>query len=638
MLQRNLATSMNGGMYSPPDDMIIAGHSIAEHRQLIAEMRGQNFDSIRFASYRLASKLRFIQKKTHLHLVDIWNVIEAFRENGFQTLDLKTEIGIGRLEVLVSGLYYQLNKRLPTARQVNIEACTNLLLNWLLYTFNAEDDGRLRVFAIKVALGILCSGKLMDKLRYIFSQISDANGHMIANKFQEFLKDALALPAAVFESPSFAYSDSMAASMFDGHSKVNVNEFLDLLMSDPGPPCLIWLPLLHRVASVEDVEHPVPCDACNRSSFNGFRYKCQRCCNYQLCQDCFWKGKTSKSHTVDHEVKEYATFKSPGKQLGHSIRKSFRCVPDKRNPEIPRFPDEPEKTLNLSHIIPPSPMLAHKSFHNEHLHNSFEMASINSGSTSRSPTKQNSNLESNRVDDEHRLIARYAARLAADANHAARSPSELSLSLDTSRTQRELICRLEAKNREIMEEISRLRQQQEMEDHALHSQQNPTLLAELKVLRQRKEELEHHLSTLQESRRELMVQLEGLMKLLKNHQASPRSTPNSSPRSGSNQSPTMSMMGVPMLSSSSRSAPSTPGTVGPTSSSSSAAASAAAPPTDSLSGVGGDVRLAFGHSGSTRSLRSELLVAADSVTNAMSSLVTELHSGEQPTHDCLESP
>jgi hypothetical protein len=38
-----------------------------------------------------------------------------------------------------------------------------------------------------------------------------------------------------------------------------------------------------------------------------------------------------------------------------------------------------------------------------------------------------------------------------------RAPSEGSLSLDTSRAQRELISQLEAKNREIMREIARLR-------------------------------------------------------------------------------------------------------------------------------------------------------------------------------------
>ena len=44
---------------------------------------------------------------------------------------------------------------------------------------------------------------------------------------------------------------------------------------------------------------------------------------------------------------------------------------------------------------------------------------------------------------------------------------------------------------------------------------NPTLLAELRLLRQRRDELEARMAALQDSRRELMVQLEGLMKLLK---------------------------------------------------------------------------------------------------------------------------
>lgn len=46
-------------------------------------------------------------------------------------------------------------------------------------------------------------------------------------------------------------------------------------------------------------------------------------------------------------------------------------------------------------------------------------------------------------------------------------------------------------------------------------EENPALMAELRALRQRKDELESHLGALQDSRRQLMVQLEGLMKLLK---------------------------------------------------------------------------------------------------------------------------
>lgn len=89
---------------------------------------------------------------------------------------------------------------------------------------------------------------------------------------------------------------------------------------------------------------------------------------------------------------------------------------------------------------------------------------------------------------------------------------------------------LESKNKEIMREIQKLRRQQEAEQVQPES---PALMNELRALRQRKGELEGHLGALQDSRRQLMAQLEGLMRMLKNHQTqSPRSTPNSSPRSG----------------------------------------------------------------------------------------------------------
>ncbi|XP_046677338.1 dystrobrevin beta-like isoform X2 [Homalodisca vitripennis] len=607
----------------------------AEQRlQLLQEMRCQNFDMIRFASYRTASKLRFIQKKFHLHSVDIWNVIEAFRENGLNTLEPQTEVNVSRLEMLVSSLYHNLNKRLPLAQQVHVESLSSLLLNWLLSAYAIETLGRIRVFSIKVALATMCAGKLMDKLRYIFSQLCDGNGHMVAWKFSEYLREVLCLPAAVYESPSFSYNDNLATDIFSGNGKVTVNDFMDTMMSDPGPHCLVWFPLLHRLTSVENVVHPTVCDACQRENFTGFRYRCQKCHSFQMCQDCFWRGRVSSSHTIEHEVKEYTSYKSPSKQIGHSLRKSFRCVPEKGKASIPRFPDEPEKTINLSHIVPPSPLPSHNGFPDAYGTSPYDVGSLDSRSNARSPGKYTGSLDCSRMDDEHKLIARYAARLAAESrNSQGRTASEASLSLDTSRAQRELITQLEAKNREIMREIARLRRQQELE---VGLEDNPALMSELRALRQRKDELETHLTSLQDSRRHLMVQLEGLMKLLKNHQASPRSTPNSSPRSTKSPPP------------SSRSAPPTPSTMG---------APGVGPEPISLSN---DVRSAFGGSASllgasnsslastsngstnnnpgagSRSLRSDLLVAADSVTNAMSTLVRELNSEGSDQEDGQE--
>ena len=46
-----------------------------------------------------------------------------------------------------------------------------------------------------------------------------------------------------------------------------------------------------------------------------------------------------------------------------------------------------------------------------------------------------------------------------------------------------------------------------------------------------------------------------------------------------------------------------------------------------LSGVDGNIKQAFGDCATSRNLRDDLLLAADNVTSAMSSLVRELNSG-----------
>uniref|UniRef100_A0A8C6JHN0 Dystrobrevin n=1 Tax=Melopsittacus undulatus TaxID=13146 RepID=A0A8C6JHN0_MELUD len=570
--------------------------TMAEKRQLFMEMRAQNFDVIRLSTYRTACKLRFVQKRCNLHLVDIWNMIEAFRDNGLNTLDHNTEINVSRLETIISSIYYQLNKRLPSTHQISVEQSISLLLNFMIAAYDSEGHGKLTVFSVKAMLATMCGGKILDKLRYIFSQISDSNGLMIFTKFDQFLKEVLKLPTAVFEGPSFGYTEHSVRTCFPQQKKIMINMFLDTLMADPPPQCLVWLPLMHRLAHVENVFHPVECSYCRCESMMGFRYRCQQCHNYQLCQNCFWRGHANGPHSNQHQMKEHSSWKSPAKKLSHAISKSLGCVPS-REPPRPVFPEQPEKPLDLAHIVPPRPLTNM---------NDTMVTHMSSGA----PTPTKSVLDSpGRLDEEHRLIARYAARLAAEAGNAPRPPADLGFSFDANKQQRQLIAELENKNREILQEIQRLRLEHEQASQPTpeKAQQNPTLLAELRLLRQRKDELEQRMSALQESRRELMVQLEGLMKLLKEEEqkqaAQAAGSAQSSPTHGASRP-----MPMPVRSTS---AGSTPTHV----------------PQDSLTGVGGDVQEAFTQ-GTRRNLRNDLLVAADSITNTMSSLVKELHSGK----------
>lgn len=71
-----------------------------------------------------------------VHLVDIWNVIEAFRENGLNTMDLNTEFSVARLEAILSTIFFQLNKRMPTTHQIGVEQSGLLLLNFLLAAYD----------------------------------------------------------------------------------------------------------------------------------------------------------------------------------------------------------------------------------------------------------------------------------------------------------------------------------------------------------------------------------------------------------------------------------------------------------------------------------------------------------------------
>ena len=104
-------------------------------------------DEIRFASYRTAAKLRLLQKRTGLVHIDIWNMIEAFRENGLNRIDSEVLVQRPKIETLVGSLYSSLAKRLPlpqngsnaegganTVNTVNqqVETMASWLLSWLV--------------------------------------------------------------------------------------------------------------------------------------------------------------------------------------------------------------------------------------------------------------------------------------------------------------------------------------------------------------------------------------------------------------------------------------------------------------------------------------------------------------------------
>lgn len=492
----------------------------------------------------------------------------------------------------------------------------------------------MRVFATKIALVTLCSGKIIDKLRYLYSLISDPNsGQMIPNRFNCFLRESMALACSVFETESYQFDDSLSDAIFDFNHVLSISDFIEIFVGQNGAPaCLAWFVALHKMSETDNVVHPIQCDACLRQAFVGLRYKCQKCFSYTMCQDCFWRGRTSGSHNADtHPCKEFCYWQSQSQQIGQSLRKSFRCIPSQKPKVYVR--DEPparDKRINSAHSVPTSPNMGQGGPRSVQLHstpmygdspNMGRAMMGPNGSLSSPINTNNGNANDGAVavvvdlDEEHRLVAMYAHQLAT-YQETGQLPPKLMIppndallndfsSNGALNLKQMMIAQLEQRNREMMREIARIRQEESdiRRDQRALAPGEAIYVSELSALRNRKEELEVHLSTLQDSRKELLVQLEGLMKLLKNH-----GTLLSASASGS----------ASMVSSMTRTPSANRDQVFATSTLS------------SLTSQDSDLSPQSNNSTLDRK-HHEVMSAADSVTNAMSSLVKGLNSEDEAT-------
>ena len=346
-------------------------------------------------------------------------------------------------------------------------------------------------------------------------------------------------------------------------------------MSDPGPQCLFWLPVLHRMAAAENaVHHGITCGSCGDKEFRGLRYKSDRSAHYHLCQWCFWRGRIPAEHR-DDVFKEYNSFKTPGTS-GSSGSSKFQCVGGKTKSNLPKYP-EIEVPLDLTNMIPPSPLPSVRSNGPIQLaefgRNTSPYQSLplppRSHSRNRNPQISSSGgllehqhfdnpyqsvnplmaerhqgfggVGSDAIEDEHSLIAQYAQEMhlgihndgigrnivVQNAPMMMNNGGSGSLIVGNNpegkkalQQSRQLVYDLERKNQEIMHDIERLRrshldQKQQTHFHQKERPRNPQIMSELVGLRSHKHELESRLDELQGARKDLMDELDELMKLLK---------------------------------------------------------------------------------------------------------------------------
>uniref|UniRef100_A0A915ACG1 Dystrophin n=1 Tax=Parascaris univalens TaxID=6257 RepID=A0A915ACG1_PARUN len=213
-----------------------------------------NFNQVKFSAYRTAMKLRAIQKRLCLDLLSLQELdakLQSLNSTwGEQRLAIKDAV------MCLVPLFESAHEKFPHLIR-SIPLAVDLFLNFLLNIYDPSRDGTLRMFSFKVALVVLCNANLEDKYKYLYALISTNEG-VDQKRLALLLYDIIYIPKFLGESAAFGGSnvEPSVRSCFETvkfSRTISVDDFLAWLKKEP--QSVVWLPVMHRLASAEFAKH-----------------------------------------------------------------------------------------------------------------------------------------------------------------------------------------------------------------------------------------------------------------------------------------------------------------------------------------------------------------------------------------------
>uniref|UniRef100_A0A3Q2YSV2 Utrophin n=1 Tax=Hippocampus comes TaxID=109280 RepID=A0A3Q2YSV2_HIPCM len=469
-----------------------------------------DLNNVRFSAYRTAMKIRRLQKALCLDLLDLNVAQNTFAQhkltNNNQLMSVPDVINC--LTTIYDGLEQE-HKDL-----VNVPLCVDMCLNWLLNVYDTGRSGKIRVMSMKIGLLSLCKGHLEEKYK--------------CKHGEDPL--ALYLPLSIPPQISSVRRRRRVRSCFQhATNKVELEprQFVDWMRLEP--QSMVWLPVLHRVAAAETAKHQAKCNICKECPIVGFRYRSLKHFNYDVCQSCFFSGRTAKGHKLNYPMVEYCTPTTSGEDMRDFtkvLKNKFRSK--KYFAKHPRLGYLPVQTVlegdNMERLSQ-SPHLSHDDTHSRIEQYASRLAQMERSNGSL-PTDSSSATGS--MDDEHALILQYCQTLGGEGSPRSQPQSPVQILQAVEREERgeleRVIHRLEEEQRSLQREYEQLKEQQRggpagspWEPESSMSAAHPDeadLLAEAKLLRQHKGRLEARMHILEDHNKQLESQLHRLRQLL----------------------------------------------------------------------------------------------------------------------------
>jgi len=485
-----------------------------DHPEFVAMLETVSaMNTVKFSAYRMALKLRKVQQKLCLDLLDIASAVVCFDSHGLTSDKDDLTICVPEMVTILTSIYETLYQCEP--EDINVSVCVDLALNWILNVYDSQRQGFVRVLSFKLSIILLCRGPLTEKYSVMFSVTAGTEQKLDQRRLGLLLYDLMMVPRYLGEVAQFGGTNiepsvrsCLSVGATEPRTSVDCSQFIKWLQEEP--QCTVWLPVLHRLASAETATHDVKCKICKVDPIVGFRYHCRKCFNLDICHACFFVGKTYKGCKPGHPMQEYCTSTTKtdnAKHILQAVRNSFRS----------------KKYFKKKHAklgyLPVQSVMEGESFESPMLSPNLSFESrefVTSDSVGGSGAVSG---KADTEDDEHSLIAAYCKLLTGNNNNNIPSTASILFDVDqrVDNMEKEAV---EQQLEQLKEENLRLENEYKQ---LLDGQNRNSQSGEEKTLIQQRTRLEARMAILEDHNRQLEAQLERLRQLVHSEGCPPTS-------------------------------------------------------------------------------------------------------------------
>jgi len=264
------------------------------------------FDNIRYAAYRLSSKLLEVQVILGSSTVSLPLTQSVLAHHGLSSPSLVLDSQ--ELREFLNDLYNRATRaRGIFSNLANHEVSTEAMASFVEQILDPGHQGGVTVLGLKTVLAVMTSARLRDRLAYLFREHSDHQARISETGLAYLLSILSRIPEILGEGIMFGsgvVNRGVKSCLQAGGGRV-VTEEVWMAWASREPPELVWLTTSYRQQASLKVQHSVRCSSCQTYPMMGMRYQCLQCLSYDMCQNCFFIGMATKGHKPKHPVQEY---------------------------------------------------------------------------------------------------------------------------------------------------------------------------------------------------------------------------------------------------------------------------------------------------------------------------------------------